>query len=105
MAQISGHSAAPIVDHGKPTPVGVRDHPKLTHEEPPARDSSRKVTAAEARGQAKHGIGLATDHEGFLTGVEGRTFDEDLRPPLSYLRVQHNAGHVSAEDYAKGVAS
>jgi hypothetical protein len=97
MANVSGPSAPAIHDFGPRTPVGVRDLDPLTREQPPARDASKKVTAAEELGQRKHGIGLATDHTGQLTGVEGKRFDSDLRPPLLHLRIERNSGFITPE--------
>jgi hypothetical protein len=84
--------------------LSTPDHPGVTREQPPARDASKKLTAAEALGQAKHGIGLATDHTGHLTGVEGKRFDADLRSPLLHLSIERNAGIISTQQHAEAVA-
>jgi hypothetical protein len=99
MANISGPSAPAIVDHGKSTPVGVRPRSALD------KVTGEPAEPYNALGVAKHGIGQACDHTGHLTGVEGKSFDVDMRLPLQRLRLQRNDGHISADEHAAGITS
>jgi len=62
------------------------------------------ATAAEKLGQEKHGFGLATDHTGHLTGVEGKRFDSDLRPALLHLRIERNSGFITSEQHVEAIS-